>query len=116
MAVASLDVGKTSALIETPKGLHVLRLDGKVGADPTSVGRAYVARKLASAAKGKERANAFASQVIEDVKAGKLITESVEARRKEYVVGTNGTDADPLLVAALESVDVPKVGISQLGR
>jgi peptidyl-prolyl cis-trans isomerase D len=112
-AIATLEVGKTSALIETPKGLHILRLDGKVAADPALVGRGYVALKLASADKAKERANAFATQVIADVKAGKLITESVEARRKEYVVGTNGTDADPLLVAALDSVDVPKVDISR---
>lgn len=112
-AIATLEVGKTSALIETPKGLHILRLDGKVAADPALVGRGYVALKLASADKAKERANAFATQVIADVKAGKLITESVEARRKEYVVGTNGTDTDPLLVAALDSVDVPKVDISR---
>lgn len=112
-AVANLEVGKTSALVETPKGLHLLRLDGKVAADAAAAGRSYVALGLAAKDKSKERANAFATQVIEDVKAGKLITESVEARRKEYVVGTNGTDADPLLVAALDSVDVPKVDISR---
>lgn len=112
-AVASLEVGKVSAIIETAKGLHVLRLDGKVVADPAPVGRNHVSLKLALAEKAKERANAFANQVIADVKAGKLITEAVEARRKEYVVGATGVETEPLLVAALDSVDVPKVDISR---
>lgn len=112
-AVASLEVGKASGIVETAKGLHVLRLDGKLPADPSTVGRAYFGRKLALAEKAKERANAFAGQVIEDVKAGKLLTEAVEGRRKEFVVGASGAETDPLLLAALDSVDVPKVDISR---
>lgn len=112
-ALATVQSGQLSGIIETAKGLHILRLDGKVGAEPALVGRPYFARKLALSGKAKERASVFAKQVIEDVKAGKLITESVEARRKEFVVGVNGTDTDPLLVAALDSVDVPRVDISR---
>lgn len=111
-AVAKLAVGQTSPIVETAKGLHVLRLDGKVGADAATVGKAYIARKLAQEAAAKTRAEAFAKQLIADVKAGELLTESVEKRRKEFVIGAK-TDNDPVLLAALDSVDAPKVDISR---
>lgn len=112
-ALENVQPGNTTGILETAKGLHILRLNGKLAADVEAKGKQYVAHKLALTARAKERAKAFAEQVIEDVKAGKLITESVEARRKEYIAAPTTSDTDPLLAAALESVDVPKVDISR---
>ena len=112
-AVEPLSNGATTALFETPKGVHLLRRVTTVSEDNLdTLGRQHVARGLAVEEQAKERAKVFAQQVLAETKAGKELKDVVEAQREQAIVGTTG-DSDPLLLAALDSVDAPKVDISR---
>jgi parvulin-like peptidyl-prolyl isomerase len=122
-AVSSLSAGQRSpAALETPKGLHLLKLDGKLAAaDLERLGKLYVARGIAADKAQLERAQAFGKAVIAAAESGKGLKEAMDELVSAEIVFDKAKSADPtkrniaekLLSAALASELAPRFDISR---
>ncbi len=116
-AAGALKTGELSDVIETPRGLHVLRLDGKLeSGNVASEGRLATARNLYVRFAADEQAKKFAEQLIELVKAGNKLETATEELTKSFVkkpekkpAGDKAKDQEP---PALRAEDKPKFAIS----
>jgi peptidyl-prolyl cis-trans isomerase D len=97
-AAKKLTAGKVSDVVETPRGLHVLRLDGTL--DATAVereARAQVARGLYLRFASDQSMRAFATELVNKTKAGAKLEEVAQALTDELsrknVPKTGGKDA-----------------------
>lgn len=79
-AAESLKPGELSAVIESPRGFHVLRVTGKLAADKLEAsGRHYVAARLYARFAADEALQQFAEQLITRAKAGEKLEEATRA-------------------------------------
>jgi peptidyl-prolyl cis-trans isomerase D len=83
-AAAKLEQGVLSGVVETTRGLVVLRLDGKLGqANVERDGKREVARSLHLKFAQDEAQAAFANDLVSKVKAGAKLEEVVKAKTDE---------------------------------
>jgi peptidyl-prolyl cis-trans isomerase D len=79
-AAESLKAGELSAVIESPRGFHVLRVTGKLAADKLEAnGRRYAAARLYARFAADEALQQFAEQLITRAKAGEKLEEATRA-------------------------------------
>ena len=84
-ALESLKPGDLSAIIESPRGYHVLKVGSKLTADKVEhEGRHYVARKLYARFAADEALGKFAEQLITRAKAGEKLEEAARALSVEF--------------------------------
>jgi peptidyl-prolyl cis-trans isomerase D len=116
-AAGALKEGALSEIIESPRGLHLLELDGKLDAAKVATeGRLAVARTLYTRFAADEAMKKFADDLIELVKNGNKLetatdelTKSVAAKFEKAPAGDKKKDNEPL---ALRAADRPKFEIS----
>jgi peptidyl-prolyl cis-trans isomerase D len=85
-AAEKLQPGALSEVIETPRGFHVLRLDGKLAAaDVESVGRRQVAKNLYSKVAADESMRAFAAELVKQVKAGAKLEDAIRVQADDLL-------------------------------
>ncbi len=117
-AVEGLVPGALSSLVETKRGLHLLRLEQRVPKEQTGdVGRLSIARPLAvleaASAQTRQFADALkarlASQVGMQDAVDALIGESL---KNSPLTALAGSKAEELAAAALESRERPQVDVS----
>jgi parvulin-like peptidyl-prolyl isomerase len=85
-AATAAKPGELSDVIETPRGLHVIEVTGKL--DPANIateGRLSVARNLYARFAADEAMRKFADQLIQDVKGGAKLEEASDALAKALV-------------------------------
>lgn len=116
-AAGALKDGELSDVIETPRGLHVLKLDGKLdAAKVASEGRLASARNLYVRFAADEAMKKFADELIELVKSGNKLetaTEELSANyAKKFEKKPAGAKAKEQTPPALSAEDRPKFAIS----
>ena len=111
-AVDALKPGELSAVIESPRGYHVLRVSGKLAADKLEAsGRQFVARRLYARFAADEALNRFAEQLITRAKAGEKLEEATRALCVD--VSSKGKQAkDSADTPALLAADRPRFEVS----
>lgn len=113
--LGELEPGEVSDVIESVRGLHIVRLEQKPSeAELEAVARRHVARRLASEAKARETAERYAQELITKVQAGEDLDAATEAMNRSYAesgpVKTTRKDEEH---PALSSDRRPKVEISR---
>ncbi len=114
--IADLEPGATSEVIETVRGLHVVRLEKKLQKDELEAeARRQVALELATEARANEAAKKLAEQLIEMAKGGASLDEAAEELATKYaeagpVPGPKGEDESH---SAMNSDARPRVEISR---
>jgi len=114
-AIESLKPGDLSAVVESPRGYHVLKVTGKLAADQVEhEGRAFVARKLYARFAADEALNQFAAELITRVKGGEKLEDasrvlSADVAAKHAPKDAKKEGAEP---AALLAPDRPRFEIS----
>jgi peptidyl-prolyl cis-trans isomerase D len=116
-AVESLKPGDVSAVIESPRGYHVLKVTGKLAADKVeSSGRHYVAQRLYARFAADESLNKFAEQLITRARGGEKLEEATRALAVELSAKSAPGDAakkkDSADSPAMLSADRPHFEIS----
>ncbi len=118
-AVEKLAPGALSPVVETPRGLHVLKLEGKLAADDVErEGKKQLARSLYVKFAQDEAMRAFAANLLTQVKAGAKLEDLVRAEsdalaRKYYTppkaaAGKKDEESVPGLLA----IDRPRFEVS----
>lgn len=83
-AVSKLEPGKLSLVIETKRGLHVLRSQGKLeDKDVEGRGKKTLARRLAMEAATDQAAKSFAQKLIEAAQAGETLDAATQRSTRE---------------------------------
>lgn len=117
-AAEKLQPGALSEVIETPRGFHVLRLDGKLAAaDLESVGRRQVAKNLYAKGAADESMRAFAAELVKEVKAGAKLEDAIRVQADALArkFSPQAKPADPKAAEAhpaLLAADRPRFEIS----
>jgi parvulin-like peptidyl-prolyl isomerase len=114
-AANKLAPGAVSEVVETPGGLHLLKLEGKLdAANIERDGKAQVTRGLYLAAAQRDAATAFAAEVVKQTKAGgkleevtRALTDELARRGKKPAAGKDDSQL-PALIAP----DRPRFEIS----
>jgi len=84
-AAVSLSPKSVSDIVETKSGYHLVRFDGKLSAsDVETIGRRAVARRLMMESAAEEVEKRFAFQVIDTVKSGARLDETVKALTPQF--------------------------------
>jgi len=110
-AAAALKPGELSAIVETPRGLHLLQTEPKLDASNLEgSGRRYVAHKLYVHAAGDEQVKAFGEDLIRRTKAGAKLEDALEAQLALLMPTKKPGEAPE--VPALAALDRPRVEIS----
>jgi peptidyl-prolyl cis-trans isomerase D len=111
-AAQALKPGELSAVIESPRGYHVLRVTGKVAADQVEPSaRKYSARRLYARFAADEALGKFAEKLIERAKAGEKLEELTRALAVD--VSSKGKAAkDTADTPALLATDRPRFEVS----
>ncbi len=103
-AAEGLKAGEVSAVIESPRGFHVLRVAGKLAADNLeAAGRRYVGARLYARFAADEALQQFAEQLITRAKAGEKLEEATRA----LAVDVTSKVAKPAAGAKHDSADTP---------
>jgi len=93
-AAKKLAPGAVSDVIETPRALVLLRLDGKLAAASTErEGRRQVARSLYVASVAEQSMRAFATEIVKQARSGAKLEEATRALTDE--LARRGTHAAP---------------------
>jgi parvulin-like peptidyl-prolyl isomerase len=116
-AAGKLAVGALSDVLETPGGLHLLKLEGKLEAATVErEGKAQVTRGLYLAASERDAAKAFATELVNQTKAGakleevtRALTDELARRGKKAATAAAGKEAE---LPALLASDRPRFEIS----
>jgi peptidyl-prolyl cis-trans isomerase D len=88
-AVSALAPRAVSDIVETKAGYHLVRFEGRLPvSEVESVGRRGVARRLMVRTAGEETAKQFAAKVVETVKSGARLDDTVKALTLEYAKPT----------------------------
>lgn len=121
-AVSALSPKAVSDIVETTAGYHVVKFEGRLNASEVEVvGRRGVARRLMMQSAGEEAAKKFAEQVIQAVKGGARLDDTVKSLMAEVVkpslsmVGKQkgqSKDAAPEDPPPLKDARAPKTEIS----
>lgn len=114
-AVGELKPGETSPVLESVRGLHLLRLERQLTeADVEVAARQHVARRLATDSLAREEATRYAKDLIEQARSGKSLEEATDALNRSYAergpLGPTGKDENH---PALDDPSRPKVEISR---
>jgi len=116
-AAEALKPGELSAVIESPRGYHVLKVSAKLAADKLEhEGRRFVARRLFARFSADEALAKFAEQLITRAKAGEKLEDatralSVEVSAKHAPKGA-AAKKDSADSPALLSADRPRFEVS----
>src|SRR6478609_4828199 len=114
-ALAALTPGQISAVVETPRGMHLLQVDAKLDASNLEAfGRHFVAHKLYVHAAADEQVKAFGEELIRRTKAGAKLEDALAAQLGALVPAAAkkpGQDKAPE-VPALTVLDRPRIEIS----
>lgn len=118
-AAEKLAPGELSPVIETPRGLHVLKLEGKLAADAIErEGKKQLARSLYVKFAQDEAMRAFATSLIAQAKAGAKLEDLVRAASDE-IARKNFTRTAPVAgkkeadsVPGLTAPDRPRFEVS----
>jgi parvulin-like peptidyl-prolyl isomerase len=117
-AASKLAPGALSDVLETPSGLHLLKLEGKLDAAAIERdGKAQVTRGLYLAAAQRDAATAFAAELVNQTKAGGKLEEVTRALTDELARRGRKTDRSApekgeAQVPALLAPDRPRFEIS----
>jgi peptidyl-prolyl cis-trans isomerase D len=115
-AAKKLAPGAISDVIETPRSLVVLRLDGKLlAANTEREGRRQLARSLYLGSAADQSMRAFAAELIKQARAGAKLEEVTRALTDELARrGTHGAPSakTPASPPALLSPDRPRFDVS----
>lgn len=111
-ALGAMTKGKVSDVIETERGFHIVRFEGKLNAAEVEArGRSHVALDLAVKAATDELVKQFAQALLKAAKDGEKLVEATDRLAKEYA--SRGLDLkddeDP---PGLEDNDRPKLQVS----
>lgn len=116
-ATGELSDGGTSGVVESVRGLHIVKLHKKLGdADREETAKSFVARRLSTEAAAEDAARRFAQDLIEKAKGYESLEAATEALTKQ--VAEQGPLAAPkdkkdAGSPALASAQRPKVEISR---
>jgi parvulin-like peptidyl-prolyl isomerase len=118
-AASAAKQGELSEVLETPRGLHLIEVVGKLdAANVATEGRLDVARNLYARFAADEAMRKFADQLIQDVKGGAKLEEASDALAKALVSSQAAKPKAPkkdkaeATPAALTSNDKPTFEIS----
>src|SRR6478609_2916146 len=113
-ALAALTPGQISAVVETPRGMHLLAVDAKLeAAQLETFGRRYVARKLYVHAAADEQVKAFGEELIRRTKAGAKLEDALDAQLTGLLpAAAKKPDGKAAEVPGLSALDRPRVEIS----
>lgn len=93
-AIASLQAGQISPVIETSHGFYVLRVEGKLdAADTESTARLGIARRLASRSLVDDGARKFAQDLVKAVQSGKELSDALAEKLKSVPEAALSDDA-----------------------
>lgn len=113
-ATGELEPGKVSRVIESARGLHLIKLHEKLSeADVETAARRHVARRLATEALAKETARRFAQELISKVQGGQSLEAAAEDLSRAYAEGGPIRPVKGAEHPALASSLRPKVEISR---
>lgn len=109
-ALDGLEPGQTSQVIESVRGLHLIRFERQLTeADVDVAARQHVARRLATSGLGREAAARYARELIERAQKGETLEAAAEALNRSYAeAGPLGPANKDGKHAALESALRPK--------
>jgi peptidyl-prolyl cis-trans isomerase D len=116
-ALESLKPGDLSAVIEGPRGYHVLKVTGKLAADQLEhEGRRFVARRLYGRFAADEALAKFAEELITRTKAGEKLEDATRALAVEFSAKhapkAQGAKKDSADSPALLAADHPRFEVS----
>jgi peptidyl-prolyl cis-trans isomerase D len=116
-ALESLKPGDLSAVIESPRGYHVLKVGAKLAADKVEhEGRRWVARKLYARFAADEALAKFAADLITRAKAGEKLEDATRALAVDisakHAPKTDGAKKDSADTPALLAADRPHFEVS----
>jgi peptidyl-prolyl cis-trans isomerase D len=112
-AAESLKPGDVSAVIESPRGYHVLKVTGKLAADKAeSSGRHYVAQRLYVRFAADESLNKFAEQLITRTKGGEKLEDATRALAVDFSAKSAPAKKDSADSPAMLAADRPHFEIS----
>lgn len=116
-ALESLKPGDLSAVIESPRGYHVLKVSSKLTADKLEhEGRRFVSRRLYARFAADEALAKFAEQLITRAKGGEKLEEATRALAVEFSAKhapkAEGAKKDSADTPALLSEDRPRFEVS----
>jgi peptidyl-prolyl cis-trans isomerase D len=104
-AAESLKPGELSPVIESPRGYHVLKVNGKLGdGQAEERGRRYVAQRLYARFAADEAVAKFAEQLISRVKAGEKLEDTTRALSVDF---SSKKPANKAAAPAKDSADTP---------
>lgn len=117
-AAGTLSAGELSDVLESVRGFHLLRVDGKLAeADVETKARQVVARRLATESLARDTASRFAQELITKAQGGLSLESAAEELSRAYAEGgplkatksPSGESKHPALASDLR----PKVEISR---
>jgi peptidyl-prolyl cis-trans isomerase D len=115
-AAKKLAPGALSAVIESPRGLHVLKLEGKLdAANVDRQGKKQLARSLYLASAADQSLHLFATELIKQARAGAKLEEVTRALTDELARRGKPAPAagkEPAMPPALLAPDRPRFEVS----
>jgi peptidyl-prolyl cis-trans isomerase D len=115
-AVEPLAQGALSAVVETPRGFHVMRFLGKLpAAEAEKIGRLEVARRAAIESAATAAARSFTEKLLAKAKAGAELTAALDSLLPEQLSfeGLSAPMAETLAAAARLAKDAPEFEVSR---
>lgn len=114
-AVEKVSPGKTTGILESPRGRHVFLVHGKLPkAEAEKLGRDFLVRRLAVEKQATKRARAFAATLVELGRRGaELETAATEQAKASLALDLEGKALETVQKLALESDERPLMEVSR---